>query len=67
MKSRRINSGFLNVFLFFQKGVIMEEKPILDTVFQSEEQKEKFLDEVFKEMVKRAEKYYRTTGNRIFE
>lgn len=40
----------------------MEEKPILDTIFQSEEQKEKFLDEVFKEMVKRGREEYRRTG-----
>lgn len=45
----------------------MEEKSILDTVFESEEQKEKFLDEVFKEMVKRAEIEYRKTGKRVFE
>lgn len=54
-------------FCFFQKGIIMEEKSILDTVFQSEEQKEKFLDEVFAEMVNRAKEVYKRTGNRIFE
>lgn len=40
----------------------MEEKSVLDTLFDSEEQKEKFLDEVFKEMVKRGKEEYRRTG-----
>ena len=45
----------------------MQENNILDTVFQSEEQKEKFLDEVFKEMVKRAEIEFKKTGKRVFD
>ena len=44
----------------------MVEKSILDTVFDSEEQKEKFLDEIFKEMVKRGREEYKRTGLKPF-